>query len=75
MNHTFENITTDAMKDVEAHGWKDVDPNRVILAAMGLLARKMEKRIDRIVKPAWIIATSLGLMAIWTVLSGLFGLD
>lgn len=70
----FDTMVKEAMEEVGNHGWKESSQNAVTLAAFGMLAQKIDKRINRIIKPAWIIALSLAGTAIWFIVSSILGL-
>ena len=70
----FDKMVDEAMEEVCNHGWKDASQNAVTLAAFSMMARKVNKRIERIVKPAWVIAVSVGCSALWWIISLALGL-
>lgn len=70
----FESMVKEAMEEVANHGWKNASQNAVTLAAIGMMADKVNKRIDRIIKPAWVIAASALGTAIWFIISRILGL-
>jgi len=70
----FNSMVKEAMEEVGNHGWRDASQNAVTLAAFGMLVNKIDKRISRIAKPAWIIALSAVGTAIFFVVSKILGL-
>ena len=70
----FDSMIKEAMEEVANHGWKNASQNAVTLAAIGMMADKVNKRIDRIVKPAWVIAASALGSAIAFIISRILGL-
>lgn len=70
----FESMVKEAMEEVGNHGWKRASGKAVTLAAFGMLAEKVDKRINRLVKPAWIVACSVAGAAIWFIISKIMGL-
>ena len=73
-NSLFDKMVSEAMEVVGNHGWRDAPQNAVTLAAFGMMSGKVKGQIDRIVKPAWVIASSIGLAVIWWVVSAIIGL-
>ena len=73
-NNLFDSMVNEAMEEVGNHGWKAASTNAVTLAAFGMMADKVNKRINRIVKPAWVIACSVGVSALWLIISSVLGL-
>lgn len=61
----FNSMVKEAMEEVANHGWKAASQNAVTLAAFGMMAQKVERKIDRIVKPAQVMAVSVSGAAIW----------
>ena len=70
----FSSMVKEAMEEVGNHGWKDASQNAVTLAAFGMMADKVNKRIDKIIRPAWVIALTITGSAIWLIISKLIGL-
>lgn len=71
-NNLFGSMVSEAMEEVGNKGWKNATSKAVTLAAFGMLADILHKRIDRLVRPAWIIALSLASAAIWLIISSAF---
>ena len=69
----FSTMVREAMKEVSDKGWPRANAKAVTLAAFGMLAQKIDRKIDRITKPAWIVALSVGGSALWYILSSIFG--
>lgn len=77
MNNTkglFESMVKEATEEVANHGWKNASQNAVTLAAFGMMVDKVNNRVDRIIRPAWVIALSALGTAIWFIISKIFGL-
>jgi len=75
-NHSpdlFSTMVKEAMEEVSNNGWKTASQNAVTLAAFGMMAEKVNKRISRITGPIWVIALSAGGTAIFFVISKIFG--
>lgn len=70
----FDSMVKEAMEEVGNNGWKRASVQAVTLAAFGMLGEKIDKRINRLVKPAWIIALSVAGSAIWFIISKVMGL-
>ncbi len=70
----FDSMVREAMEEVGNHGWKNASDKAVTLAAIGMLGEKMDKRINRLVKPAWLIGISVAGSAIWLIASKVMGL-
>ena len=70
----FDKMVGEAMEVVANHGWREAPQNAVTLAAFGMMTNKVRGQIDRLVKPAWVVATSIGLAALWWVVSSIFGI-
>lgn len=69
----FDSMVREAVEEVSNHGWKNASQNAVTLAAIGMMANKLNGRIGSIVKPAWIIAISVAGSAIWFMISNALG--
>ncbi len=70
----LDSMIKEAIEEVANHGWKNASQNAVTLAAIGMMANKLNSRIGSIVKPAWIIAISVTGSAIWFMISSALGL-
>jgi len=71
----FDAMVKEAMEEVGNHGWKRASVQAVTLAAFGMLGEKIDRRINRLVKPAWVIACSVAGAAIWFIISKLMGVN
>ncbi|MBA7686003.1 hypothetical protein ES703_94434 [subsurface metagenome] len=69
----FDTMVREASEEVGSNGWRTASQNAVTLAAIGMMANKLNKRINSIVRPAWIIAVSLAGSALWYILSNILG--
>ena len=69
----FDTMVGEAREEVSNHGWKNASQNAVTLASIGAMADKLNRRIDAVVRPAWIIAVSIGCSAIWFVIDKIIG--
>ena len=67
-------MVREAMEEVGNNGWKNASDKAVTLAAFGMLAEKIDRKISRIVRPAWIIALSAAGSALWFIISKVIGL-
>ena len=65
----FNTMVKDAIAEVSSAGWKQASDKAVTLASFGLLAERIDKKISRIIWPAWVIALSLASSVIWSILS------
>lgn len=70
----FESMVKEATEEVANHGWKNASQNAVTLAAFGMMVDKVNNRVDRIIRPAWVIALSALGTAIWFIISKIFGM-
>ena len=70
----FDTMVKEAMEEVGNHGWRQASQNAVTLAAFGAICNKIDKKISRIVKPAWIVALSAAGTALWFIISKVLGL-
>lgn len=73
-SNLFDSMVKEAMEEVGKKGWPEASNNAVTLAAFGMLAEKIDKRINRLVKPAWLIGISVAGAAIWFIISQVMGL-
>ena len=71
----FDSMVREAMEEVGNDGWKNATDKAVTLAAFGMLAEKIDRKISSIVKPAWIIALSAAGTALWFLISKVIGID
>lgn len=74
-NNLFDSMVKEALEEVGNHGWKNASDKAVTLAAFGMLAEKMDRRINRLVKPAWLVGISVAGSAIFFIASKMMGLD
>jgi len=76
MNHVdiFNMMVEEAISEVNKSGWRAAPQNAVTLTAFGMICKKVEQKIDRIVKPAWVIAVSIAGSALWFIISSMLGL-
>ena len=76
MNHDnlFNSMVKEAMAEVANHGWQKASQNAVTLAAFGMLAERIEGKINGIVVPAWMIGGSVIASVIWLIVSKCLGL-
>jgi hypothetical protein len=65
----FDTMVREATEEVSHEGWRNASQNAVTLASIGLMASKLNKRINSIIKPAWIIAVSITGSALWYIIS------
>jgi len=77
MNHAdiFNMMVEEAISEVNKSGWRTAPQNAVTLTAFGMICKKVEQKIDRIVKPAWVIAISIAGSALWFIISSILGLE
>ena len=68
----FGAMVREATEQVSKKGWKDATAKAITLAAFGMLAQKIDRKIDRITKPVWIVALSVAGSALWYILSSIF---
>ena len=75
MNKTdlFSCMVSEAIEELSKHGWRDSPQNAVTLASFGLIADKVEKKVDKLVKPAWAIASSFIVGVLWWIISSVVG--
>jgi len=72
-NDLFEIMVKEAMEEV-SHGWRDANDKAVTLAAFGLIAQKIDERVNKLVKPAWLVGISVAGSAIFFIISKVMGL-
>ena len=70
----FDRWVEEAKEEVSNHGWKSASQNAVTLAAFGMMTNKIEKKVDKIAKPAWFIGVSIFGSVIWLIVSKIIGL-
>lgn len=70
----FGAMVREATEQVSKKGWKSATTKAITLAAFGMLAQKIDQKIDKITKPAWIVALSVGGSALWYIISSLLNL-
>ena len=73
-NNLFDSMVREALEEVGKDGWKAASNNAVTLAAFGIMSQSISKKINSIVKPAWVIALSVATAVVWLVISNIFGL-
>ena len=73
-NNIFDIWIREAMDEVSNHGWREAGQNAVTLAAFGMIINGINKKVDRIIKPAWTIALSVVGGAVWWIASTILGL-
>jgi len=70
----FGTMVKEAMQEVSNRGWKNATAKAITLAAFGMLAQKIDQKLDRITWPARIVALSVGGSALWYIISSLLKL-
>lgn len=73
-NDLFSTMVREAMKEVTDKGWPRASAKAVTLAAFGMLAQKIDQKLDRITLPAYIVALSVAGSALWYIISSLLNL-
>jgi len=73
-DNLFDSMVKEAMEEVGKKGWPEASNNAVTLAAFGMLAEKIDKRINRLIKPAWLVGISVAGSAIFFIASKMMGL-
>lgn len=74
-DNLFDSMVREAMEEVGNNGWKNASDKAVTLAAFGMMAEKIDKRINRLVKPAWLVGISVAGSAIFFIIRGVMGVD
>lgn len=68
-NHILESMVKEALGEINDKGWRVASPNAVTLVAFNYVCEQVKGELSRITKPAWLIATSIGLAALWWIIS------
>ena len=71
----FSHMVDEAITELNRQGWRDSPQNAVTLAAFGMMVNRVEKKVDKLVKPAWFIGASLFTGIAWLILSKLIGVS
>ena len=77
MPNTFnlvDSMIDEAVTELNKSGWRDAPQNAVTLAAFGMMAGKVERKVDKLVKPAWVIGLSVVSAVVWLIISKALGL-
>lgn len=72
-NSLFDSMVREAMDEVGKKGLK-ASVKAVTLAAFGMMADKVNSRINQLVKPAWVIGLSVAASAVWWIISEILGM-
>lgn len=70
----FNTWIREAKEEVGNHGWRYASQNAVTLATIGMMSEKLNRRINSIVRPAWIIAVAVAGSALWYIISNILGI-
>jgi len=74
-NNIFQHMVDEAITEVSTKGWREAPQNAVTLAAFGMMAHSVEAKVDRLVKPAWLIGSSVFGGMLWFVIGGIMGVS
>ena len=68
VNDFFHRMTREAMEELASgdRGWREVEPNTLILACFGMLTNHLTSRI---VKPLWFFAGGVVTGVVWFIVS------
>ena len=70
----IDNWAEEAISDLGEKGWRDLDPNSMMLIIYAVQKSRDTKIVQKITKPIWWLLTVVGTATIWLILSGIFGL-
>jgi hypothetical protein len=70
----FDTMVREAKEEVSHDGWRAASQNAVTLASIGMMAEKLNRRINSIIRPAWIIAVAVAGSALWYIISNVLGI-
>lgn len=63
----------DAMDDLGEKGWRDIDPNSMILIVYSVQKSRENRLIRKTTKPLWWLLGVVGTGVIWYIIGGIFG--
>lgn len=70
----FDAMVREAIDEVNKCGWRNANGNAVTLASYGFICDKVEKKVDRLTRPAWAVGISVIAATIWWIVKSLIGL-
>lgn len=62
----------DAMDDLGEKGWRDIDPNSMMLIIYSVQRNAQSGLVKKITKPVWWLLGAVGTGVIWWIISSLF---
>ena len=60
----------EAIDDLGEKGWRDIDPNSMMLIIHSVQRNQQRKLIKKITAPLWYLLGTVGAGVIWLVISG-----
>ena len=64
----------EAMDDLSAKGWRDIDPNSMMLIIYRVQRSRDRKLVSKITKPMWWLLATIGALIVWMIASSLMGI-
>lgn len=64
----------EAMDDLSAKGWRDIDPNSMMLIIYRVQRGRDRKLVSKITRPMWWLLGAVGAGVIWWIMSSLIGI-
>ena len=65
----------EAIGDLGEKGWRDIDPNSLLLIIYAVQKAESKRCSQRITKPFWWLLAVISPGVLWYIISGIMGID
>lgn len=70
----IDNWAKEAIQDLSEKGWRDIDPNSMMLIIYTVQRTRDKKLVSKITKPIWWLFGAVGTGIVWWVINGILGM-
>ena len=64
----------EALEDLGDKGWREIDPNSMMLIIYNIQKTRDGRLVKKITKPIWWLLAVIGSGVVWLIVSGLIGI-
>lgn len=64
----------EAIADLGDKGWRDIDPNSMILIIYAVQKSRDKKLVYQVTRPIWWLLGVIGTLGIWWMINGIIGI-
>lgn len=64
----------EALQDLGAQGWRDIDPNSMMLIIYSMQRNRDKKLAQKITTPIWWVLAVVGAGLLWYIVGSIFGI-